>query len=664
MPEKEYETYLHLIDTLWRHNKKYYVDHSPEISDYEYDKLYTALLDIEKRHPDWIISSSPSQRVGEELTKGFKSVAHTVPMLSLMNTYSQEELQDFLNRVEKSLKGKQTNYTVELKLDGIACTVIYEEGYIKGAMTRGNGKFGDDILANMKTITSLPLKLHGNNIPKLLEVRGEVFLPLKQFAFLNKQRAEAEEVLWANPRNAAAGSLKLLDPKEVSKRGLKVIFYGIAHDSSQSIDNQNEVYDYLKDFGLPVSPYHKSCKNLQEIWDYAIEIRSMRNKLPFEIDGLVIKVAPFSEQRKLGATVRAPRWAIAYKFAPEQAVSLITAITVQVGRTGTCTPVAELQPVEVAGSVIARASLYNQEEIDRKDIRIGDSVIIEKGGDVIPKVVSVLLDKRPKNALPWKMPQCCPSCGTKLVFSEQEVAVRCPNKDGCFEQRYRSLAYFVSKEAMDIDQLGHKVLEQLMKKGFVSKPRDIFFLTKDKLLLLEGFKEKSANNLINSIEKAKHITLARFIMALGIRYIGSATAEILARHFSSIEKLSHASAAELSDIEGIGNKTASSIVEFFADDTNQEEVAALIDAGLVISLPRLQQDHSFNGKTFVLTGTLQNFSREEAKALIIERGGKVSSSVSKQTDYLLVGENPGSKLANAKKLGISLLSEDKFHSYL
>lgn len=656
--------YQQLIKQVEYHNRLYYVDHAPEISDYEYDNLYKQLLDIEAKHPDWVSSHSPSKRIGEELTEGFQAVKHKTPMLSLANSYSKEDIQDFIKRVKKGLHKEQIEFSVELKMDGIAVSIIYEKGLLVSGRTRGDGKFGDDITANIKTISTLPLKLSVDNPPDYLDVRGEVFLPLDQFKKLNEQREASGDSLWANPRNAAAGSLKLLNPREVQKRKLRLACYGLAEGIQGHIENQHEIQSYLRSLGLPVVEHVDTCHNFDEIWSYIEKIHQLRSELKYEIDGVVIKVNKFEDQRRLGTTSKSPRWAIAYKFAPEQGKTVIKSIVVQVGRTGVCTPVAELEPVLVAGSTISRATLHNQDEIDRKDIREGDTVLIEKGGDVIPKVVGVDLNLRPKNSKPWKMPDKCPSCHANLVLSEEEVAVRCVNHKYCKEQLFRRVVFFASKEAMDIDLLGIKVIEQLMKKGFVHVPSDIFHLTEDQLFKLEGFKEKSVSNLLHSIENAKKVSLSRFIMALGIRYVGITTAEALALHFGDIHHMIKASYEELASIEGVGHKVASAIVEFFEDADNLKEVNKLLDAGLILQLPQIQKDHGFFGKTFVLTGTLEQFTRDEAKALIQERGGKVTSSVSSKTDFILLGEHPGSKYDKAKKLGIPILSEKEFTQQL
>ena len=657
--------YLKLIHEVQRHDRLYYVEHSPEITDYAYDQLYKKLEAIEREHPDWILPTSPTQRVLEKTTKGFKQVAHSTPMLSLDNTYKQEEIEDFIGRVHKLLEKKGVPFCAELKMDGVAVSVKYEKGIFVQALTRGDGKKGDDITSNMRTIRAVPLELIGSHIPDEIEIRGEVFMPHAAFQEQNKMKEEAGEELWANPRNAAAGSLKLLDPAEVAQRGLAAVFYGAEHSE---IRFQHEVHENLKKWGLPVfaPKHHAVCESIEDIMKFAHKIEKERDHLPFDIDGIVIKVDPIKAWSLLGTTGKSPRWAVAYKFAPEQAQTRIREITVQVGRTGVLTPVAELEPVFLAGSTISRATLHNEEEVARKDIREGDFVTIEKGGDVIPKVVAVDHKKRPHGTHSWKMPTKCPSCGTHVVRSEDEVAVRCPNAKGCEEQIIRRIAYFAAKDAMDIDHLGIKVVEQLVKKKFVKEPSDIYLLTAKDLAHLEGFKEKSIHNLLTSIDHSRKVSLSRFILALNIRYIGEETADILAREAGSIEKLMEMSEDDLLSIQGVGDKMAAAIVSHFKESVHRKEIKSLLDAGVKPEAPKkiTRTDHPFYGKTFVLTGALASYSRDEASDLIKERGGKVSSSVSKNTDYVLVGEDPGSKLDKAKELHIHILHENKFKELL
>lgn len=655
--------YEELCREIWQHNKRYYVDNQPIISDEEFDHLYHRLEQMEKQHPDWVSATSPTQRVGETLTTGFRSVQHKVPMLSLENTYSQEELADFVARMHRLTEKQELAFSCELKIDGIAVSLTYKHGHFERGATRGDGRKGDDISNNVKTIQAVPLELIGANIPDLLEVRGEVFMAHEMFHSLNSQRFQKDEELWANPRNAAAGTLKLLDPREVARRRLSIIFYGIAEESTLGVRSQHQVHNVLTTWGLPALPYTALCSNLEEIMVFAEKVRLMRSQLPFSIDGIVIKLDDLREQQKLGSTAKHPRWAVAYKFAAEQATTIIKGITVQVGRTGVLTPVAELEPVLLAGSTIARATLHNAEEVQRKDIRVGDTVYIEKGGDVIPKVVKVVQELRPAGNVPWEMPSQCPYCGATTVKVAGEVAMRCPNSKGCPEQTVRRLAHFASKGAMDIDNMGEKVIEKLVDKGFVAMPSDLYKLTADQLGQLEGFKEKSINNLLTSIDRSRHVPLARFIMALGITHIGASTAEELARRIDNIDDLGTMSSEELCQIEGIGEKVAHAIIDYFASENHRQELAALLACGVTPQKSQRAtawQQHSFNGKVFVLTGTLHQFTRHDAADLIKERGGKVSDSVSKKTDYLIAGEEAGSKLEKARTLGVTILSEEEF----
>lgn len=600
------------------------------------------------------------------LTEGFQSVVHQTPMLSLANTYSRKEIEEFIARTHK-LTGKQgLAFSCELKMDGIAVSVLYRHGLFVRGVTRGNGWEGDDVSSTIRTIRSLPLRLHGKDIPEILEVRGEVFMPHATFASLNQRRSEAGDSLWANPRNAAAGSLKLLDPKEAAQRGLDIVFYGLAEESTAHLHSQYEVHALLRKLGLPILQEHALCRDADEIWRFADSIQAQRACLPFDIDGIVIKLDALAEQRRLGATAKNPRWAVAYKFAATQATTVIRDITVQVGRTGILTPVAELNPVFLAGSTIARATLHNEEEVQRKDIRIGDMVTIEKGGDVIPKVVNVLLEQRPADSEPWCMPEACPVCGAKVERTPGEVAVRCPNTKGCPDQLLGRLIHFVSKTGMDIEHLGSKVTEQLVSKGFVCQPSDFFQLTQAELGQLEGFKEKSVHNLLESLERAKQVPLNRFIMALGIKHVGAGTAELLANRSGSIQALQEFSPEDLLKIEGIGAVVAQSVVDFFCSEENRAEIARLLALGVRPEVVQVQSfaGHPFEGKTFVLTGSLVNYTRTSAAALIKERGGKVTDSVSKKTDFVLAGSEAGSKLEKALALGVAVLSEEEFMAKL
>lgn len=664
MTKKDYDQ---LVSEIRLHDRLYYVECRPKISDYAYDQLLQKLEAMEEEHPEWVTPDSPTQRVGKALIGGFKQVVHQVPMLSLANTYSNEEVEDFIKRVHKLLEKTEIPLCVELKMDGLAVTVHYEKGHYVQAITRGDGKKGDDITQNMKTIAALPLVLEGEHIPNYLEVRGEVFLPIEEFQKLNEEKQEAGEEVWANPRNAAAGSLKLLDPKEVAHRKLSCVFYGIAQDSSNRCTTQTESHKYLHRLGLPTfaTKHYKKCSSAAEVMHFASAIEKERHALPFEIDGIVIKVDELRFHEILGYTAKSPRFAVAYKFAPEQAKTIIRDITVQVGRTGVLTPVAELEPVHVAGSTISRATLHNQDEIERKDIRIGDTVVIEKGGDVIPKVVEVDTGARPAHSHPWKMPKTCPVCATHVKQKEGEVAYRCPNPR-CATQALRRIIFFAGKEGMDIEHLGKKVAEQLVERGLIRSFSDIYSLTKEDLAHLEGFKDKAIQNLLDGIDASRHVPLARLIAALGIPNVGAGTADLLAQAAGDMRSLFHIKKEELLEIEGIGDTVADAVIDYFSNAHNIQEIEALFAQGVKPENPKRirNKGHLFYGKTFVLTGGLVNYTRSQVTSLIKERGGKVTGSVSKNTDFVVVGEDPGSKYDQAQKLGIRLLDEKSFEKLL
>lgn len=659
------EDYEKLCEEIWSHNKRYYVDNAPAISDAAFDALLKKLEAIEKKHPEWVTPISPTQRVGETALS-FHTVKHKIPMLSLANTYSKDELADFVKRIAKLTGHAHATFCCELKMDGVAITAHFKDGIFVQGLTRGDGKQGDDITANMRTIEALPLKLYGTNIPTHLEIRGEVFMPHKVFEAMNAEREEAEEPLWANPRNAAAGSLKLLNPKEVAKRKLGIVFYGLAEESSHQIHSQYQSHAFIASLGLPTLSHIAKCHSLDEIWGFAEKIRTIRPTLPYDIDGIVIKVDNLLEQFELGNAGKNPRWAVAYKFAAEQALTRIRDITVQVGRTGVLTPVAELDPVFLAGSTISRATLHNEEEVHRKDIRIGDYAYIEKGGDVIPKVDRIDQDKRPHGTHPWKMPNLCPSCGSPIQKTPEEVAIRCPNHKHCPEQLIRTLKYFVSKPAMDIDTMGIKVIEQLFQRGFIKSPSDIYTLTESQVGQLDNFKEKSINNLLKAIEDSKKVPLEKFIMALGIKYVGQGIAEDLAAAAGSIETLAGMNQDQLRNIEGVGEKVATAVREYFDDHDHLAELKRLLQLGVQPTSTTINkiEGHPFAGKTFVLTGTLSRYTRSQAGSLIKERGGKVSESVSKKTDYVLAGESAGSKLDKARELNVKILTEEEFEKLI
>jgi len=652
------EEYKQLCETIRQHNQLYYLEHAPIISDTAFDFLLKECEAIEKEHPDWVDADSPTQRVGEMPAKGFQTTPHLTPMLSLANTYSKEEVDEFVKRVNKLTGHANDHFCCELKMDGIALSLVYENRKLVRGVTRGNGKEGDNVTSNIRTIRSIPLRLSESAPSGRIEIRGEVFMPFKVFEQLNA--AKEEEDAWANPRNAAAGSLKLLDPSESAKRGLEFLGYAIEGDAS--IETQTAVHKKLKEWGIPALEYVSTCESMEEIDLFAQKIAQVRGSLPYAIDGVVIKLDSTLQQKRLGATGKHPRWAVAYKFAAEQAQTVVEAITVQVGRTGVLTPVAELRAVFLAGSTIARATLHNEEEVERKDIRVGDHVVIEKGGDVIPKVSFVLTEKRTGKELPWKMPSHCPACASPVERLAGEVAVRCPNFSSCPKQQLRRLIYFCSKEAMDIDHLGEKVVEQLYHLGLVKCYSDFFFLTKEQLDLLEGFKEKSVQNLLTSLERAKIVPLYRLILALAIKHVGVATAELLAHLAGDLETLISLKQEDLLKVEGIGPKVAESVVRYFADPGHLTEIKRLLESGVQpqkVEREIIENTH-FTGKSFVLTGTLKTLTRADAGAQIKKRGGKIVSSVSKNIDVVIAGEDPGSKQDKARELGVTIWDEAQF----
>lgn len=646
------------------HSYKYYVLNAPVISDYEYDQLFDELKSLEAQHPELITPDSPTQRVGNELTGGFKEVAHSVPMLSLENTYSSEEIYEFDKRVKKESEDSP-EYVVELKIDGTAVALTYRNGKLFQGSTRGNGNTGDDITHNVRTIKSVPLVLQKTNDESLLniEVRGEVFLPKKSFEQCNIEREKAGEPLFANPRNAAAGSLKNLNPEVTSKRGLDIFI----HTSPYPIKNTHyEALKTMEKIGFKINPETKVCKNIEEVVDFCNSWEDRRKNLPYEVDGMVIKVNSFDMQRKLGATGKNPKWAIAYKFPATEVTTILEDILLQVGRTGIITPVARLKPILLAGSTISRATLHNADEISRKDIRIGDTVFIKKGGEVIPEVIKPVTENRTGKEKIFKMPDNCPVCKEKLVKYENEVAWRCENLQ-CPAQTQRRIEYFVSKNAMSIEDLGEKVVSRLMDAGFIKNAVDIYKL-KDRraeLIELDRMGEKSVDNLLAEIEKSKNIELEHLIFALGIRHIGVHTAKLLAKSFTGIDELKSATLEELTEIREIGEIVAKAIIDFFKSEENCEIIEELRKAGVKLYRDKkVSIGEKFTNKTFVLTGTLAGFTRDEVTEIIEKEGGRVSSSVSAKTNFVLAGEATGSKYDKAKKLGVKIITEEEFREMI
>jgi DNA ligase (NAD+) len=655
-----------LREIIREHDHRYYVLAEPSISDYEYDKLIKELEKLEAENPGLITPDSPTQRVGKDLTKDFKPVSHQVPMLSLANTYSEEELYDFDRRVKEALPpNEKVEYVVEMKIDGASVSINYVNGYLKTAATRGDGTVGEEITTNIKTIRTVPLKLKKvSALPFNLdniEVRGEVFMKIEDFIKLNKEREKSGEKLFANPRNSSAGTLKMQDPKIVAKRPLNLFVYTLL-SIQEEFNSQYENLQLLKKLGFNVNPEHKLCKNIQEVLKECHELEKRRNSLPYEIDGAVIKVNSLKQQKILGSIAKSPRWAVAFKFKAKQEFTYINKINWQVGRTGTVTPVAELEPVFLAGSTISRATLHNFDEIKRKDIREGDKVVIEKGGDVIPKVVSVVLSERKKKLKPTKPPDKCPVCKTPLFKPEGEVAYYCQNIE-CPAQIKGKLEHFASRGAMDIEGLGEALIDLFVEKKFLKTYDDIYDLGKrrEELISIERLGEKSVDNLLEAIEESKRKTFDKVLFAIGIRYVGSGAAKKLAEHFGSIDSLISAGEEEISAIHEIGESISKSVHEFFSNKSNLKIIDRLRKHGLKFSLEKKRVKNTiFTDKTFVITGTLAEYSREEASEIITNLGGKVTSSVSSKTDFLICGGNAGSKLAKAEKLGVKIIKDDEF----
>ncbi len=659
-----------LREKIREYDYKYYVLAEPSISDETYDKLVKDLEKLEAENPNLVTPDSPTQRVGKDITKDFKPITHKVPMLSLANTYNEEELYDFDRRVRGGLtSGEIVEYVVEPKIDGASVSLNYVNGYLKTAATRGDGTVGEEITINVKTIKAVPLRLKklksGKYKLKDFEARGEIFMKVNDFLKLNKEREEQGEKLFANPRNSSAGTLKLQDPKIVAKRPLDIFLYMLV-STEEEFESQYENLKTLKELGFKVNPEYKLCKNIEEVLAACHKFEEKRETLEYEIDGAVIKVNSIRQQRVLGSIAKAPRWAVAFKFKAKQAFTTVNKITWQVGRTGSVTPVAELEPVFLSGSTISRATLHNYDEIKRKDIRVKDKVVIEKGGDVIPKVVAVVLSERPKDSQPAKPPDNCPVCGTPLFKPENEVAYYCDNSE-CPAQIKGKLEHFAARGAMDIDGLGEALIDLFVEKGFLHTYADIYDLKKrrEELTEIERLGEKSVDNLLNSIEESKKQPFEKVLFALGIRYVGAGAARKLAEYFLSIDNLMKASGEEISGVHEIGPSISSSVKEFFSTENNINIISRLKDHGLNFKTEKKNAVNSFfTGKTFVLTGTLANFSREEAGEKIMALGGKAASSVSKKTDYVLAGAGAGSKLDKAKSLGVAILTEDEFVKHL
>lgn len=649
-----------LRDIIEHHNYLYYVLDRPEISDYEYDMLMKELIKLEEEHPEFVSPNSPTQRVGGKPLKEFLQVQHAVPMLSLQDVFSFDELREWDSRV-KTAVGK-VEYVVELKIDGLSVSLLYENGELVRGATRGDGIIGEDVTQNIRTIKSIPLKIKDK---ALLEVRGEVYMPKDAFIKLNAQREELEQPLFANPRNAAAGSLRQLDSRITASRQLDIFIFNIQRYGGEPIENHRRGLDYLESLGFKVSPKRVVCKNIDKVVEIIKEIGDTRGELSFEIDGVVIKVNEIEKRNVLGQTAKTPRWAVAYKFPAERKKTTVKDIIVQVGRTGAITPTAVLEPVRIAGSTVSRATLHNEDYIIQKDIRIGDSVIIQKAGEIIPEVVEVVFEDRDGDEVLFKMPDRCPVCGGDVVREEGEAASRCTNMS-CPAQLKRSIIHFASRDAMNIEGLGPQIISLLMDNGLIHDAADLYYLKFDDIVKLERMGNKSAQKLLDAIEKSKSNDIDKFIFGLGIRYIGGKAAKNLAKALKSIDNLIKADYEELIKVEEIGDKMAESILLFFKEEHNLHLIEKFRSAGVNFTLKEKDTGTKkiFEGMTFVLTGTLSNYTRNDAEALIESFGGKVSSSVSRKTTYVLAGEEAGSKLQKAQSLGVKIISEKEFEDML
>ena len=647
-----------------RHEHLYYVANQPEIADAEYDRLERELRELEAAHPELVTPDSPTQRVGDKPSEGFAAFVHRVPMLSLDNTYSEDELREFEERIFRLVGKRDMTYVAELKIDGVSIALHYEGGRIARAVTRGDGVRGDDVTPNVRTIRAVPLALTGEDIPSELEARGEVFIPRSRFEAINAEREARGDELFANARNSTAGTLKSLDPRVTASRGLDVYVYSVAHVAGAKLTGQWDALTHLKGWGLRTNPTSRRCQGLDPVLAFIAEWQDKRETLEYDIDGVVVKVDSFALQRELGFTSKFPRWAIAYKYPARQATGRVNAIAVYVGRTGKLTPVAHLEPVALAGVTVSRATLHNEEEVARKDVREGDTVLIERGGDVIPKVVQVVESKRPADSKPWTPPQTCPVCGSPAIKAEGEVDRRCPNAS-CPAQVEERLKHYARREAMDIEGLGEALVRQLMEKGLVRDFAGLYRLTLDDLVALPRVAEKSAGNLLAQIEASKGRELHRLLFGLGIRFVGERAASLLARQFRDADALAAADVEATQSIPGIGPVVAQAVHDWFADEHNRELIAALAAAGVRMEeTSEAPSSDALAGKSFVLTGGLETLSRDQAKSAIEARGGRVATSVSKKTDYVVVGQDPGSKLEKAKELGVECLDETRFKELL
>ena len=657
---------IKLKEKIVKHNINYYVYDDPAISDNEYDILLNKLQKLENQNPEFITSDSPTQRAGGEPLKEFNSITHRIPLLSLANAMDIEELEQFDIRIKNFLNiSNDIEYICEPKIDGLAVELVYEDGLFSYGSTRGNGEVGEDITNNLKTIKAIPLKLSNNHkIPSLLEVRGEVFIDHSDFKKINKVRQQNGEQLFANPRNLAAGSLRQLDPNITSKRPLRIFCYAPGVIEGVSFDSQKDFLDILPMWGLPVNPLIECNTSIKSLIDYYHSIENSRDTLPYDIDGVVFKVNSYNQQTALGVRSKSPRWAIAGKFKAEQSITVINDIIASVGRTGSITPVAILEPVSISGVIVSKATLHNQDELDKKNIRIGDTVIIQRAGDVIPKVLEIIIDKRPKNTKKYLLPKSCPICGSKAAKNLDEAVLRCQNYN-CDAQIKGRIKHFISKEGLDIDGFGEKLVDQLVNNNILKDISDIFHLKEEELSKLDRMGDKSAQNIINSIESSKNITLAQFINGLGIRNVGIHASKILDKTFNgNIENLMNANIESLLSIHEVGEIMANSITDYFNNQNNKHIIKRCIQSGISFKSRTIFRDSKLAGKIFVITGSLKNIKRAEAKKAIEKYNARLNSSISSNTNFLILGENPGSKFGKAKKLNVKIINEEEFLTML
>jgi DNA ligase (NAD+) len=666
-PKNLQKQYQDLITEIEKHDYQYYVLDDPTISDADYDQLFRKLQKIENDFPSIISPNSPTQRVGGKALDNFPKSKHGTPMLSLANALAEEEFVSFDERVHRFIDARpdaKLDYFTELKFDGLSINLTYEDGVLTRAATRGDGEVGEDVTQNIKTIRSIPLRLNTKKPPRLIEVRGEILLFIKDFERLNREQADRDEKTFANPRNAAAGSLRQLDPRITASRPLRGFCYGIgAYDGFKLPPTMSEYEDQLVEWGLPVSKQRRVCKGADQVLKFYREIGGIREDLPFEIDGVVVKLNSFAQQEAAGFVSRSPRGMIAFKYPPKKSYTLVEDIQIQVGRTGALTPVAVVTPVIVSGVTVRRATLHNQDEIDRKDVRIGDQVVIQRAGDVIPEIVEVLKEKRRGDERKFRIPDKCPVCGSKAIRDEDEAVTRCTGRN-CTAKLKERIKHFIQKDAINVEGLGDQTVELLVDKGLIKRLPDLFGLEFDEIRTLEGFADKSTHKVLNAIEAARTPELYRLIFGLGIRHVGEATAKLLAIKFKSMKKLAASTIEQLHEIDGVGEEMANSILEYFSDREAQKELSDLLESVTPVEPKEASGPQILAGKTFVLTGTLPALGRSEATKMIEDRGGKVSGSVSKKTDYVVAGAEAGSKLDKANDLGVKVLDEEGFRKLL